>query len=136
MQNPPGGYPPPGNYPPPGEMTPAAKTQILNLDGNVAGLVAYIFWPLALVWYLKEPKNNRFVRFHSFQALLLIGGYVVAGILQTILAMILGSIGGMVGSLLYLVLFIGVLFCAFKAYKNEMFKLPVLGGIAEKMANK
>src|SRR5215470_10647083 len=74
-----------GGYPPPG--APTGKTKVMNLDYNVAGLLAYL--PIccinlifSIIWLATEPKENRLLRFHSLQSLILaIVGYVVITIL-------------------------------------------------------
>jgi uncharacterized membrane protein len=57
--------------------------------------------------------------------------------------MIDSSLGGIVGILLWLVFMVvvliylaGLLFCAFKAYGGNLFKLPIIGNMAEKIINK
>jgi uncharacterized membrane protein len=39
-------------------------------------------------------------------------------------------------SLLWLAWFAALIFCAYKAYQGEYFKLPVIGDMAEKFASK
>jgi uncharacterized membrane protein len=58
-------------------------------------------------------------------------------ILAVILAFISGGLGILVGLLFPLIglgIFVLVIVCMVKAYKNEKFKLPIIGDIAEKMA--
>jgi uncharacterized membrane protein len=119
----------------------------LGLDGNIAALIGYIFWPIALVCIIME-KENKFVRFHAIQSL----AYQVAAIVVficlvivlTILSIMLafarlGELSGILW-LLYMVVVVGYLagliYAAVKAYGGAMFKLPVVGNMAEKWANK
>ena len=123
MQNPPGGsYPPqqgqqqggfqqPGGYPPMGPVS--GKTQTLGLDYNVAAGLCYI--PLCLInpivpiiWIVTEPKSNKFVRFHAFQALFLAITYIVAIIAVVVVFAILGLALGMASETLAAV--IGLVF--------------------------
>ncbi|MGH9820848.1 MAG: DUF4870 domain-containing protein [Pyrinomonadaceae bacterium] len=118
----------------------------LGLDGNVTALIGYLVGIVALVLIFIE-KDNKFVRFHALQSVLWSVGmcvtiFVVA-IVGFILAMILGYVSGALGSivgllmfLVYLLLFFaligGLIFGAIKAYGGAMFKLPVVGNLAEK----
>ncbi len=107
-------------------MTPPERTAI-GLDENVVGALCYLFgWITGLVFYVTEPQN-RFVRFHAMQSIVVFGAACVA-LLVCIAIPFLGwilSIFVVYGSAaLWLVLM-------FKAYQGERFKLPVAGDIAE-----
>lgn len=155
-----GGFPPPGGYgygggggyggPPPEQ-----KTKTLGLAYNVAALLCYLPTCLCCVnlipcilWLATEPKENRFLRFHAVQGLFLFGIYIVALIILRVLEFAVGA-GARVtdsglafagGSLLILGLQI-VVWLAFliihiiamvKANQGQMWKLPIIGDIAEK----
>ena len=120
----------------------------IGLDANIAALIGYPIGIVALILIFIE-KENKFVRFHALQSVLwwvgmwvaIIVVAIVGTILSVALAMVSSSLGSIVGllvMLLYLVLFLGLLggvaFAAFKAYSGEQFKLPVVGGFAEKWA--
>jgi uncharacterized membrane protein len=138
-----------GGYPPPGAST--GKTKVMNLDYNVAGLLAYL--PIccinlifSIIWIATEPKENRFLRFHSLQSLMLvIIGFVINFILYffSAAATIAPGPGGAAAaagwglmSLLQLAFGLGWLIVCIigcvKAYQGQMWKLPVIGDIAEK----
>jgi len=129
----------------------------LGLDGNIAALLGYIVWPVALVSVIIE-KESKFVRFHAIQSLLYHAAMIVAVILLVIVVIFLGiigiasaaagssaggAIGGIFGSLVSLVWFVfilaylaGLIYAAVQAYGNKWFKLPIVGNMAEKFANK
>lgn len=137
-----GGFPPPG--PPPG------KTKVMNLDYNVAGLLCYlpvccINLVFSIIWLASEPKENRILRFHALQSLLLIGVAFIVMIIfwfLTLAVAVTPGPGGAAGfGILNLIQWvIGLAFFALsvfgciKAYQGEMWKLPVIGDIAEKNA--
>lgn len=113
-----------------------------GLEPNIAALLGYLIWILAIVWLVVEPyKNDRFIRFHAFQAI----GMVVAvmalmiasGILSIILAFI-PYVGPILALLLWPVVWLAIfglwIFLMYKAYSKEMWKLPVIGNFAEKQA--
>ena len=127
---------------------PQGKSGI-GLDANVAAAIGYIVGILAIILVFIE-KENRFVRFHALQSVIYTVATVVliivlalfSGILTAILASISSSLA-FVGMLLYLLVlllwlawFAGLIFAAIKAYQGQMFKLPFVGNMAEKLANK
>ena len=154
MQNPPPGqqnYGTPSGSPPTG--TPSTGS---GLDPKIAGALSYI-WIVGLIFFFIE-KENRFIRFHAMQSVLFGIANSVIMVVLVILATILSfislaasaAIGGGIGlliSLLFwliwllfgvvaLALFLGLIFAAIKAYQGQMFKLPIIGNMAEKIVNK
>lgn len=167
-----GGYPPPqgggyqgGGFPPPGGSgyggggyggpPPEQKTKTLGLSYNVAALLCYIPACLCcinlfagILWLVTEPKENRFVRFHAMQGLLLFGVNFVVSLLFRILGMAIGAGAAATNSdmayaggslvLLGLQVVVGIGFLVIhvigmvKANQGQMWKLPVIGDIAEK----
>jgi uncharacterized membrane protein len=85
-----------------------------------------------------EPYNRRpFIRFHSFQCIFVGAAWLVVSIALGVVGMVpfLGVITmvvyplvGIAGLALWIVLLL-------KAYQGQMFKLPVIGDMAEKQAN-
>lgn len=113
----------------------------LGLDGNITALIGYPIGIVALILVFIE-KDNKFVRFHAFQSLLFWAAvfviYIVLGIFTGILFAVSTTMGGlftMVFGLIALVVFVAMIFLALKAYQGQMFKLPVIGDMAEKYSN-
>ena len=129
------------------------KTKTLGLDYSVAGLLAYL--PIccinvicSIIWLVSEPKENKVLRFHSLQSLLLCGVGIVCWIILWILGFVLAAgagaadSGGMAlgGGLLILLLEIvlgGIILIVdiialIKAYQGQIWKIPVIGEIADK----
>jgi len=108
-----------------------------GLTDNVAGALAYVTIIPAIVFLVLEPYNRkRFVRFHAFQS-------IFFAIAWTVLWIILGIIGHipflgwgtvLLWPLVSLAGLIVWLILVFKAYQGQMFKLPVIGDMAEKQA--
>jgi uncharacterized membrane protein len=120
---------PPSNY----GTTAASATPIAE---NVAGMLAYFTIIPAIVFLLVEPYNrNRFVRFHSFQCLFTAAAVVVLHIGLSIVGYALPFLMLAVWSLLGLAELALWLLLVIKAYQHEMFKLPIVGDLAEKQAN-
>ena len=133
--------------PPPGQIEKSST----GLDANLAALLCYVFgWISGLVFFLIE-KESRLVRFHAMQSILLNIVIAVVSILLWIVSFvfiligmqlpdIMGTLMWFVASLVWLVFCVGVLIawvmCLIRAYQNQYFKLPVIGNMAEKFANK
>jgi uncharacterized membrane protein len=114
--------------PPPPQPAPAASG---GLEPNVAALLAYLLWIPAILWLVLEPYNkDRFIRFHSFQALFL----GVAWIGVSIVLSLIPILGWIILAFLPLIVLAVAIILAIKAYNKAWFKLPVIGDIAEKQA--
>ena len=106
-----------------------------GLADNVAGMLAYVTIIPAIVFLIVEPySRNRFVRFHAWQCIffniswwiLWIGLRIVAHIpLLGFLTVLVWPLVGLGGFIVWIVLLI-------KANQGQMFKLPVIGDLAEK----
>lgn len=113
----------------------------LGLDGNITALIGYIIWIVALVLIFIE-KDNKFVRFHAFQSVLygvaIVAVWIALIIITAILAFVSGTLAGLFSMLFWLVwlaAIVGVILLAVKAYQGQMFKLPVIGDMAEKWSS-
>jgi len=105
-----------------------ARAQSAGLQSNLAGALAYL-WITAIIFLLVEPYNrDKFVRFHSFQALFLglasIAGHIVLSVIPII--------GWTLMPLWSLLVLVVALIAAVKAYQNQTWSIPVIGPFAEK----
>lgn len=109
-----------------------------GLTDNVAGMLAYVTIVPAIVFLVLEPYNRKkFIRFHSFQSIFFFVALLALHFALTILTFmpmmalitlplhLVVSLGGFV---LWIILLI-------KANQGQMYKLPVIGDLAEKQAN-
>jgi len=110
---------------------------------NVAGLLAYITIIPAIIFLVMEPYNkNRFVRFHAWQNIFLhvaaIAMWIVLMVL-TVAASVVPIVGHLIVMLLGLVVWVGFvviwIVLLIKANQGQMYKLPMIGDLAEKQAN-
>lgn len=128
---------------PAGAGAPAAAVPTAGMADNIAGMLAYITIIPAIIFLVMEPYNkNRFVRFHSFQNLFFAGALIVCWIAFTILSMVLAFVpilGHIVIALCWFALAVGSfivwIIMLLKANGGQMWKLPVIGDMAEKQAN-
>ncbi len=106
-----------------------------GLADNVAGMLAYVTIIPPIVFLVLEPYNkNRFIRFHSFQSIFFHVAWIVIWVALSIIASIpvLGWMSLLIWPLIGLGGFVLWIILLLKAYQNQMFKLPVIGDLAEK----
>ena len=136
------------------------KSSIGNLDANLMALIAYLggavlgFIPgvkyvaflVPIIIFIIE-KESKFVKFHAMQSILLSAvGVVISIILGIIIGIVFatGSYGALavlsilsiITWLIVIVLFVFFIIAAVKSYKYEIYKLPLIGNWAEKIAMK
>ena len=108
--------------------TPNLGKTSSGMQANVAALLSYLVGAITgIIFYLIE-KDNKFVRFHAMQSIVVFGFFfVLSAILPFIpvLGLVLSPIVGIIGLILWVLLMV-------KAYQGEMYKLPIAGDIAEK----
>jgi uncharacterized membrane protein len=115
----------------------AAAPGAAGLTDNVAGALAYVTIIPAIVFLVLEPFNKkRFVRFHSFQCLFFAAAWIVLWIGLAFIGHIpfLGWATVLLWPLVSLAGFVIWLILVLKAYQGKMFKLPVIGDMAEQQA--
>ena len=119
-----------------------AQGKVGVLSEPVAGALAYFTFIPAIVFLFLQPYNrNRFVRFHSFQCLLLWGAAILLAIalkLAGLLLFIIPVLGPLLVVLVSAVVGLGTvviwLVLVVKAFQGESYKLPLLGEYAARQA--
>lgn len=116
-----------------GENTELMKqTSSMGLEQNIAGLLCYLAgFITGIIFYVIE-KENHFVRFHAMQSMIVFLSIFVISIVLSFIPVI----GWVLGLLIAPVSFILWIFLMYKAYQNELYKLPFVGDIAEQQVNK
>lgn len=120
------------------DQVPSTANQS-GLSENAAGGLAYITIIPAIIFLLAAPYNkNSYIRFHSWQCLLLAAAWVAIDVVVFIFGSFLDFFRLLTFglypliSLAMLILWIMLLI---KAFNGERYKLPIIGDIAEKQAN-
>jgi uncharacterized membrane protein len=111
-----------------------AKTSV-GLEENVAGLLCYVLgWISGLVFILIE-KENKFVRYHAMQSILVFGSLTVINIVLQILVWIpyIGFLFGILAMLVGILALVLWIVLMVKAFQGQMYKLPWAGNLAEKL---
>jgi uncharacterized membrane protein len=115
---------------------------IFGLQENIAAALSYVFGFFSGIAVLIMERENKFVRFHALQStlwflFLMIVGWVlrlVRGL--PFIGWILGIIINPLLTVLGIVITASIIFLAYKAYKGESFKLPIIGDIVWAQINK
>ncbi|MGA3087136.1 MAG: DUF4870 domain-containing protein [Terriglobales bacterium] len=108
-----------------------------GLSDNVAGALAYVTIIPAIVFLILEPFNKkRFIRFHAFQCIFFAIAWTILWIILSFVGHIplLGWATVLLSPLVGLAGFVIWLIVVLKAYQGQMFKLPIIGDMAEQQA--
>lgn len=121
-----------------GTVAPPAASAAGGLTDNVAGMLAYVTFIPAIIFLVMEPYNkSRFVRFHSFQSIFLTVALIAISVALSVLSFI--PVIGLILLPVHLVIWLGAfalwIVLLLKANQGQMWKLPVIGDMAEKQAN-
>jgi uncharacterized membrane protein len=127
---------------------------VFGLDPNVAAGLAYL--PFCLchlivsIGILAADKTNKLARFHAVQSLLLSAAMVASYIVTFVLVMIFVLIAAaanvpgvaILSFLIYIVfflviiaLFIGLIISMINGFQGKIFKLPIIGNMADNWSN-
>ena len=106
------------------------KTTGSGLEENIAGLLCYVLGWVTGIIFLILDKENKFVRFHAWQSIIVFGAYTVL----TIILNWIPVIGWIFSMLLGIAAFVLWILLILKAYQGQLYKLPIAGDIAENQA--
>jgi uncharacterized membrane protein len=119
-----------------------AQGKVGLLSENLAGALAYFTILPAILFLFVEPyRKNLFVRFHALQCFLYTAAIVLLGVALTfadyvlfvipvlgpLLVVVIDAVAALAAILLWCVL-------VAKAWRGEIFKIPLLGDFAERYA--
>jgi uncharacterized membrane protein len=105
---------------------------VLGIDENIEGLLCYVLGWITGIVFLVLEKENKFVRFHAMQSL---ATFLVLFIILVIIGMI-PFVGWVISILISIFMLILWLFLMYKAFKGELYKLPIVGEFSEKQIGK
>ena len=107
------------------------KKTSVGLEPNVASLLCYLFgWITGIIFFILE-KDNKLVRFHALQSIIVFGALCIAGALVGWIPFIGGFFSAVIGILAF-VLWIVLMI---KAGQGEKYKIPWAGDFAEKQVS-
>ena len=99
-----------------------------GLDENIAGLLCYVLGWVSGIVFLILDQENKFVKFHAIQSIIVFGALsVLNGLLGWIpvLGLIVGIISGILAFVLWILLMV-------KANQGERYKIKWAGDYAER----
>ena len=104
-----------------------AKTST-GLEENIAGLLCYVLgWVSGVIFLILEPENKS-VRFHAIQSIIVFGILNISGIIFGWIPVVRWLNGGLIGALAFILWVV----LMYKAYQGEKYKIPWAGDQAEK----
>lgn len=102
-----------------------------GLKENVAGVLCYVLgWVTGIVFLILEP-NNKTIKFHAFQSILVFAALTVIGV---IISVIPGTVGAFFDAVVWGITFKLWLVLMVMAAQERKYKLPWSGDLAEKWA--
>lgn len=113
-------------------------TSSTGLAPNVAAALSYLFGIVTGVIFFVLEKDNRFVRFHAMQSIVVSAAFIILGIVLSIFSMIpilgwiLGALASMVVGIVALILWLVLMF---KAFQGQEWEVPVLGKYARQYSS-
>jgi uncharacterized membrane protein len=100
----------------------------IGVDANIAAVLAYVLGFVSGLAFLLMEKDNKYVRFHAMQSVLLFATVTILNVTLSIVP-ILGALAA--AFVVWPSTVIIWLFLMYKAFSGERFKLPILGDFAE-----
>jgi uncharacterized membrane protein len=112
-----------------------------GINDNAAGGIAYVTCIPAIIFLMIEPyKSKPYVRFHAFQSILLTITWFVFSIAISfvlVFGMVFGMLrAGVATPIFWMAWIIVCVLCAVSALNGKYFKLPIIGPLADRLANK
>ena len=99
-----------------------------GIKPNVAALLSYVLGFVTGLVFILIEKQNKFVRFHAMQAILVFGALFLIQWIASVIPVV-GTIFNALVSLAAIVLWVVLMV---KANQGESYKLPIVGEFAEK----
>ncbi|WP_130806219.1 DUF4870 domain-containing protein [Senegalia massiliensis] len=103
-----------------------------GLDQNVAAMLSYILGFITGIIFLVIEKENKFVRFHAMQSIVVFGALFVIGFFIAWVPII----GALIGALMSPITLVIWIILVMKSYKNEWYEFPIAGKIAKEQVEK
>ena len=111
-----------------------------GLSDNAAGGLAYVTIIPAIVFLIVAPfKSSSYVRFHAWQSIFFFVAWAVVHILVEVVQNLVPTVVFLTLSLWQLIdlaFFVILVIVFVSAFNGKRFKLPIVGGLAEKQANR
>jgi uncharacterized membrane protein len=115
----------------PSAAGPAPPGSKLQLDPKIAGALCYLFGCLSgLLFFVLENDDKR-VRFHALQSILLFGILSLLSFLSIVLTIFTNFVVfRMATSAIWILHFVAWIFLVIRTYQGENYRLPLIGDFA------
>jgi uncharacterized membrane protein len=124
----------------------------LGLDNNVGALICYLgnlVCAMGLIYsiiVIVTDKSNKLPRFHAFQSVLMsVAGLVIIlpcyflifmlAIMNSTITSLLAGLLGLFLAVVGIGIFVFTIISAIKAFNGEVYKVPVIGNLADKYSS-
>src|SRR5580692_1838036 len=117
-----------------------SSVNVSGLSDNAAGGLSYITIIPAIVFLIAEPyKRSSYIRFHAWQSIFLYVAWAVVHILVQVVQNLVPTVVFLTLTLWQLVdlaFFVVLVIVFVSAFNGKRIVLPIVGGLAEKQANR
>jgi uncharacterized membrane protein len=104
----------------------------MGLQENIASLLCYLgFWVTGIIFIMLE-QNSKTVRFHAFQSIIVFGALNLAYYVFWFVPFFGWIINSLLGALTFILWVVLIV----RTYQGQKWKLPVIGDLSEKWANR
>lgn len=111
--------------PPPKPQVP----QSTGLQENIACLLCYVLWWISGIAFLVLEPNNKNIKFHAWQSIIISVPFFVLAIIFSAIPFI-----WFIGTILWVVGWVLLLYVGLMAYQGRKIVVPYAGPLAEKWA--
>jgi len=104
----------------------------MGFPKNIASLLCYFgFWVTGVIFIMLE-QSNKTVRFHAFQSVIVFGALNLAYYVFWFVPVFSRIINTLLGALTFILWVVLIV----RTYQGQKWKLPFIGNLAEKWANR
>ncbi len=104
--------------------------KVLGLNQNIAGALSYFLGVITGVLFFLLSDENEYVKFHASQSIIIFIALFIVGTVSGWIPLV----GGLLSIIVSIASLLLWLLLMYKAYSGEMYKLPVVGDLAESLA--
>jgi uncharacterized membrane protein len=117
----------------PGQLPPSAETTKLNLEPNLASALCYLFGCLSgIIFFVLETDNKR-VRFHALQSILVFVSLTFLSIASLFMMIFTNlAVFRFLNGIIAIGQFALWLILVIRTYQGHTIKIPVVGDFAQK----
>ncbi len=103
------------------------KPQTTGLQENVAALLCYVFWWLGGIVFLVLEPNNKNIKFHAWQSIIISVPFFIVAIIFSVIPHI-----WFIGTILWVGGWVLLLYVGLMAYQGRKIVVPIAGPLAQK----